>query len=142
MPLLTAIQYEDASPEVRAVYDDIRATRKDDYINDVWKVLANDPVALRSYWSQVKAVMAGGELDPLSKELIYLAVSITNDCEYCINTHHASARAKGLTDGKLREMLAVVGLASMMNRVVSGWQVALDERYRLAGRASVASSQR
>ena len=129
MPLLPPISYEDASPEVRAVFDDIRATRKADYINDVWKVLANDPIELRRCWTQVKEVMSNGELDPLTKELIYLAVSITNDCEYCINTHHASARAKGLTDGKLREMLAVVGLASMMNKVVAGWQVPLDARY-------------
>ena len=138
MPLLAPIQYEDAPPEVRAVYDDIRATRKADYINDVWKVLANDPAELRRYWTQVKEVMAAGELDPLTKELIYLAVSITNDCEYCINTHHASARAKGLTDGKLREMLAVVGLASMMNKVIAGWQVPLDARYSAtsAGSAS------
>ena len=130
MPLLPPISYEDASPEVQAVFDDIRATRKADYINDIWKVLANDPVELRRYWTQVKEVMAAGELDPLTKELIYLAVSITNDCEYCINTHHASARAKGLTDAKLRELLAVIGLASQLNKVVAGWQVPLDARYR------------
>lgn len=130
MPLLPPIDYADASPEVRAVYDDMRATRGTDYINDIWKVLANDPVELRRYWTQIKEVMKPGELDPLTKELVYLAVSITNNCEYCINTHHASARGKGLTDGKLREMLAVVALANEMNKVAIGWQVPLDRRYR------------
>lgn len=129
MPLLPLIEQENASAEVRAVYDDIRATRRSDVINDIWKVLANDPIELRRCWQQVKTVMAAGELDLLAKELVYLAVSITNGCEYCINTHHESARAKGLTDGKLRELLAVVALANQMNKIAVGWQVPLDRRF-------------
>lgn len=130
MSLLPKIEYDQASPEVRAVYDDIRESRQTDYINDVWKVLANDPATLARCWRQVKEVMRPGELDPVTKELIYLAVSISNDCEYCINTHHASARGKGMTDGQLREMIAIVGLANQMNKLVVGYQVELDERYR------------
>jgi AhpD family alkylhydroperoxidase len=131
MSLLPKIEYDQASPEVRAVYDDIRESRRTDYINDVWKVLANDPATLARSWQQVKEVMRQGALDPVTKELIYLAVSITNDCQYCINTHHASARGKGMTDGQLREMIAIVGLANQMNRLVAGYQVELDECYRV-----------
>ncbi|MET0508308.1 MAG: carboxymuconolactone decarboxylase family protein [Burkholderiaceae bacterium] len=130
MSLLPKIEYDQAPAAVRAVYDDIRHSRNADYINDVWKVLANDPATLDRCWQQVKEVMRAGELDPVTKELIYLAVSITNDCEYCINTHHASARGKGMTDGQLREMLAIVGLANQMNKLVAGYQVELDEKYR------------
>lgn len=133
MSLLPKIEYDQASPEVRAVYDDIRKNRDSDYINDIWKVLANDPKALARCWQQIKEVMRAGDLDPLTKELIYLAVSITNQCDYCINTHQASARAKGMSDGQLAEMLAVVGLANQMNKLVAGWQVELDARYREAG---------
>lgn len=130
MSLLPKVEYDQAPAEVRAVYDDIRKSRASDYINDIWKVLANDPPALSRCWQQVKEVMRAGELDPVTKELIYLAVSTTNQCDYCVNTHHASARAKGMTDGQLREMLAIVGLANQMNKLVAGWQVGLDEKYR------------
>ena len=130
MSLMPKVEYDDAPVEVRAVYDDIRKSRASDYINDVWKVLANDPATLARCWQQVKEVMRPGELDPVTKELIYLAVSATNQCDYCINTHHASARAKGMTDGQLREMLAIVGLANQMNKLVAGWQVELDAKYR------------
>lgn len=130
MALWPKIAYEQADARVRAVYDDIRATRNTDYINDVWKVLANDPALLERSWAQVKSVMGAGALDPLTKELIYVAVSMTNDCAYCVGTHTAAARAKGMTDAQFGELLAVVGLANQLNKVVAGVQVELDEKYR------------
>lgn len=130
MALMSKIEYDDAPPAVRAVYDDMRAVRKTEYINDIWKVLANDPVLLERCWTQVRDVMRAGALDSLTKELIYVAVSMTNDCTYCINTHTASARAKGMTDAQFGELLAVVGLANQMNSIVAGTQVELDEKYR------------
>lgn len=130
MALWPKIAYEQADARVRAVYDDIRATRTTDYINDVWKVLANDPALLERSWAQVKSVMGAGALDPLTKELIYVAVSMTNDCAYCVGTHTAAARAKGMTDAQFGELLAVVGLANQLNAVVAGVQVELDEKYR------------
>ena len=130
MALLPKIEYDDAGPQVRAVYDDIRATRGTDYVNDVWKVLANDPALLARCWSQVKEVMAPGALDALTKELVYVAVSMTNGCDYCIATHTAAARAKGMTDAQLGELLSVVGLANQLNSIVSGARVELDEKYR------------
>lgn len=130
MALWPKIEYEHADPRVRAVYDDIRATRGADYINDIWKVLANDPGLLERCWQQVKAVMAPGALDPLTKELLYVAVSMTNDCTYCVGTHTAAARAKGMSEAQLGELLAVVGLANQMNKIVSGVQVELDDKYR------------
>ena len=119
-----------ASAVARPAFNEFRATRNSDYINDVWKVLANDPGLLERCWSRVKTVMSAGALDPLTKELIYVAVSIANSCEYCVGTHGAAARAKGMTDAQFGELLAVVGLASEMNRIVTGAQVELDERYR------------
>lgn len=130
MALLPAIADADASPRVRAVFDDIRTTRKTDDINDVWRVLANDPALLERSWSQVKEVMAPGTLDALTKELVYVAVSMTNGCDYCIATHTASARAKGMTDAQLGELLSVVGLANQLNAIVSGARIELDEKYR------------
>lgn len=130
MALWPKVEYDAADARVRAVFDDIRATRGADYINDVWKVLANDPALLERSWAQVKAVMAPGALDALTKELIYVAVSMTNACDYCIGTHTASARAKGMSDAQLGELLSVVGLANQLNKVVSGLQVELDEKYR------------
>lgn len=125
------IEYEDANDEVRAVYDDIRATRKTDYINNFWKVLAVHPPTLRQTWQQVKAVMTGpGELDPLVREMIYVAVSVTNGCEYCIASHTAAARAKGMTDGMFGELMAIVGTANMTNRLANGYGVPVDERFR------------
>ncbi|HWS76476.1 MAG TPA: carboxymuconolactone decarboxylase family protein [Quisquiliibacterium sp.] len=130
MALWPKIEYDEADDRVRAVYDDIRETRRTDYINDVWKVLANDPGLLERSWSQVKTVMAPGALDPLTKELIYVAVSMTNDCGYCVGTHTAAARAKGMSDAQFGELLAVVGLANQLNKVVAGVQVELDAKYR------------
>jgi uncharacterized peroxidase-related enzyme len=112
------IEYEDASDEVRAVYDDIRATRKTDFINNFWKAIAVHPPTLRQTWQQVKAVMAGpGELDPLVREMIYVAVSVTNGCEYCTASHTAAARTKGMTESMFGELMAIVGTANMTKRL-------------------------
>jgi AhpD family alkylhydroperoxidase len=124
------IEYAQASAEVRAVYDDIMATRKTDYINNFWKALAGHPPTLRRTWETLKSVMAAGALDPLTKEMVYLAVSATNGCEYCIASHTASARARGMTDEMLGELLAVVGMANETNRLADGYQIQVDERYR------------
>ena len=130
MATLGLIEYADASPEVRAVYDDIMATRKTDWINNFWKALANDPVSLRRTWSSIKEIMAPGALDALTKELVYLAVSASNQCPYCIASHTASARKAGMTDAMFAELMAVVGMANETNRVSSGYQVEIDERFR------------
>ncbi len=124
------IEYADASPEVRTVYDDIMATRKTDRVNNFWKALAHDPVTLRRTWEAMKQVMAPGALDALTKELIYLAVSITNQCEYCIASHTAAARKKGLTDEMFAEFLAVVGMANQNNSLAGGYRVEIDEEFR------------
>ncbi len=123
------IEYADALPRVRAVYDDIMATRKTDWVNNFWKVLANDPATLERIWSNVKQVMAPGSLDPLTKELVYVAVSVTNNCRYCIASHSASARNKGMTDEQFAELMAVVGLANETNRLVNGYDVPVDARF-------------
>jgi len=125
------IEYEAASAEVRAVYDDIMATRQTDYINNFWKALAHDPVALRRTWESIKQIMAPGALDPLTKEMIYVAVSVTNQCGYCIASHTASARRAGMTEEMFGELMAVVGMANETNRLASGWQVEIDERFRV-----------
>ena len=127
MPL---IEYADASPEVRAVYDDIMKTRQTDWVNNFWKALAADPVTLRRTWESVKEVMAPGALDPLVKELLYIAVSITNGCEYCIASHGASARAKGMSEEQLAELLAVVGMANETNTLAIGYGVPVDDAFR------------
>jgi len=123
------IEYVDASAEVRAVYDDIMATRKVDWVNNFWKVLAHDPPALQRIWSNIKQVMAPGALDPLTKELIYLAVSVTNGCRYCIASHGASARSKGMTEQQLSELMSVIGLANETNRLATGYDVPVDARF-------------
>ena len=130
MALVPMVEYEDAGDRVRAVYDDIRRTRKTDYINNFWKVLASDPDTLERAWSKTKAVMSAGALDPLVKEFIYLAVSVTNNCEYCIHTHHAAARAKGMTPEMFAEVIAVAALANENNRLANGYRIDVDERYR------------
>ena len=124
------IEYPDASPQVRAVYDDIMATRKTDWVNNFWKVLASHPPTLVRMWENVKQVMAPGALDPLTKEMIYVAVSVTNNCEYCICSHTAGARKKGMTDEQLGELLAVVGLANDTNRLANGYQVEVDQAFK------------
>ncbi len=130
MAIRQLIEYEDASLEVRAVYDDIRATRKTDYINNFWKVLANDPATLRRTWESIKQIMAPGALDALTKELIYLAVSVSNQCPYCIASHTAAAQSKGMTDQMFHELMAVVGMANETNRLAAGCQVEIDERFK------------
>jgi AhpD family alkylhydroperoxidase len=127
MPL---IEYDDAPPEVRAVYDDIMETRQVDWVNNFWKALAIDPVALRRTWESVKEVMAPGALDPLVKELLYVAVSVTNGCEYCIASHTASARKRGVTEEQLAELLAVVGMANETNALATGYGVTVDHAFR------------
>jgi AhpD family alkylhydroperoxidase len=124
------IEYAQASAEVRAVYDDIMATRGTDWINDFWKVLAHDPPTLRRIWANVKAVMGPGALDPLTKELLYTAVSASNGCLYCIASHSAAARAKGMTEAQYWELLAIVGLANETNRLVTALGVPVDERFQ------------
>jgi AhpD family alkylhydroperoxidase len=129
MATLGFIEYKDASPEVRAVYDDIMATRKTDWINNFWKALAHDPATLRRTWLSVKEIMAPGALDALTKEMIYLAVSATNQCGYCIASHTAAARKAGMTDAMLSEVMAVVGMANESNRLASGYQVEIDQQF-------------
>src|SRR5690349_7065792 len=136
MATLGLVEYQDASPEVRAVYDDIMATRKTDWINNFWKALARDPQTLRRTWESIKQIMAPGALDPLTKELIYVAVSVTNQCGYCIASHASSARLKGMTDEMFAELMAVVGMANETNRLASGYQVEIDEAFQSASTES------
>jgi AhpD family alkylhydroperoxidase len=128
------LDYDDASADVRAVYDDIMRTRQIDFVSNFWKALAHDPPLLRRTWDSVKAVMAPGALDPLTKEMIYLAVSATNQCGYCIASHTAAARKAGMTEAMFAELMAVVGMANETNRLASGYQVEIDERFRPAAR--------
>lgn len=123
------IEYQEASAEVRAVYDDIMATRKTDWINNFWKVLAHDPASLRRIWSNIKEVMGPGALDPLVKELLYVAVSASNGCRYCIASHGAAARKKGMTEAQYSELLAIVGLANETNRLVTALDVEVDPQF-------------
>jgi len=134
MALVKFIEYADASPEVRAVYDDIMATRKVDWITNFWKALASDPATLKRTWESIKQVMAPGELDALTKEMVYIAVSVTNGCDYCIQSHTAGARKAGMSDGMLAELIAVVGMANETNRLVNGYQIEIDERVAKAAR--------
>ncbi|HKV06309.1 MAG TPA: carboxymuconolactone decarboxylase family protein [Candidatus Acidoferrales bacterium] len=124
------IEYRDAGPEVRAVYDDIMKTRQVDWINNFWKTLAHDPVSLKRTWESVKQIMAPGALDPLMKEMVYVAVSVTNQCGYCIASHTAAARKRGMTDAMFHELMAVVGMANETNRLAAGYQVEIDEQFK------------
>jgi len=130
MAILGLIEYEDACPEVRAVYDDIMTTRKIDWINNFWKALANDPATLKRTWNDIKEIMGPGALDPLTKELVYVAVSVSNQCGYCIASHTVSARNKGMTDDMFKELMAVVGMANETNRLSAGYQVEIDEQFK------------
>jgi AhpD family alkylhydroperoxidase len=130
MATLGLIEYKDASPEVKAVYDDIMAIRKTDWINNFWKALANDPVTLKRTWDDIKQIMAPGALDAVTKEMIYVAVSVSNQCDYCIASHIASAKKKGMTDQMFRELMAVVGMANETNRLVAGYQVEIDPQFK------------
>jgi AhpD family alkylhydroperoxidase len=130
MATVKLIEHTEAGREVRAVYDDIMATRKTDRVNNFWKALANHPPTLRRTWASVKEVMAPGALDTLTKEMIYVAVSATNGCEYCIASHTASARKAGMTYEMLGEVMAVVGMANETNRLADGYQVEVDEIFK------------
>lgn len=129
MTMVPLIEYRDAGAEVRAVYDDIMATRGTDWINNFWKALANDPPTLRRTWESIKQVMAPGALDPLTKELLYLAVSASNGCTYCTASHAAAAKKQGMTPEMLAELLAVVGMANETNALANGYRVPVDERF-------------
>ena len=124
------IEYADAPPEVRAVYDDIMATRGTDWVNNFWKVLAHDPPTLTRIWANIKVVMGPGTLDPLTKELLYLAVSASNGCHYCIASHGAAARRKGMSEAQYSELIAIVGLANETNRLVTALDVDIDQAFR------------
>lgn len=130
MATLGFVEYADASPEVRAVYDDIMQTRGTDWINNFWKALAHDVPTLRRTWESVKQIMSPGALDPLTKELVYLAVSVTNQCPYCMASHTASARKAGMSDAMFAELMAVVGMANETNRLSSGYRVEIDEAFQ------------
>ena len=128
--MVKPIEYADASREVRAVFDDIKKTRNVPDVNNFWKYLAHDPVGLKRTWESVKEVMAPGSIDALTKEMIYLAVSVTNGCGYCIASHGAAARKAGMTEAMFGELMGVVGMANETNRLASGYQVEVDERFR------------
>jgi len=129
MALVKFVEYAEASPEVKAVYDDIMATRKVNWVNNFWKALASDPKTLKRTWESIKQVMAPGALDKLTKEMVYVAVSVTNNCEYCINSHTAAARKAGMSDAMLSELLAVVGMANETNRLANGYRVPVDPAF-------------
>jgi AhpD family alkylhydroperoxidase len=130
MALVKLVEYRDAPPAVKSVYDDIMKTRGVDWINNFWKALANDPRELKRVWENVKQVMAPGALDPLLKEMIYVAVSSTNGCEYCTYSHTAAARKRGMTDAMFMELMAVVGLANETNRLANGLRPEVDPQFR------------
>jgi AhpD family alkylhydroperoxidase len=130
MSTVKLIEYQEASEEVREVYDDIMKTRDTDYINNFWKALANHPATLKRIWQQSKTVMAPGTLDGLTKEMIYIAVSVANSCEYCVHTHTASAFNKGMNMAQYEELLAVIALAHQTNAVANGMQIEVDQKYK------------
>lgn len=126
------VDYASANEDVRRVFDDIMVTRKVDSVNNFWHALASHPATLRRTWESIKEVMAPGALDPLVKEMIYLAVSATNQCQYCVASHSASARNKGMTDEMFGELMAVVGLANQTNALAAGFQVEVDEQFKVS----------
>jgi AhpD family alkylhydroperoxidase len=130
MATLGLIEYKDATPEVKTVYDDIMTTRKTDWINNFWKAMAHDPVALKRTWEDMKQIMAPGALDALTKELIYVAVSVSNQCGYCIASHTTSAKKQGMNAEMFKELMSVVGMANETNRLVAGYQVQIDEQFK------------
>lgn len=129
MPTPPPIEYADASPDVRAVFDDIKKTRNVPDVNNFWKYLARDPATLKRTWESLKQIMAPGALDPLTKEMVYVAVSVTNGCGYCIASHTAAARKAGMSEAMFGELMAVVGMANETNRLVNGYRVPIDEAY-------------
>lgn len=133
MSTVRILSDDDLSPEAAAVFADIRATRKTEFVNNFWRSIAHDPVLLKRTWESLKQVMGPGFLDPKVKEMIYVAVSIANGCEYCIRSHTAAARAKGLSEAELMELVAVVGMASETNRLAIALQVPVDEAFKGPG---------
>ncbi|MFU8776344.1 MAG: carboxymuconolactone decarboxylase family protein [Roseovarius sp.] len=131
MATVTLITDAEASPEVRAIFDDIRATRGSDFINNFWRALAHDPALLDATWQRLKSVMGPGTLDPLTKELIYIAVSVANGCKYCAHSHTAAARAKGMTPAQHGELLAVIGMAAQTNALATALQVPVDDAFKV-----------
>ena len=129
MPMVKMVEYDKAPAEVKAVYDDIMATRKSDWVNNFWKTLASHPPTLRRIWAGVKEVMSPGRLDPLTKEMIYLAVSVSNGCGYCIASHTAAARKAGMTDAMFADVMAVTGMANETNRLANGYRVPIDPAF-------------
>ena len=134
MSTVQMIEYDVASDEIRSIYDDIMATRQTETVNNFWKVLASRPDLLKDTWNDVKSVMSAGELDPLTKEMVYVAVSAVNACDYCINSHTAAARSKGMSEGMLMELMAVVGMANRTNALANGLQIDVDNAFRNGGR--------
>ncbi len=132
MATVPLLDDEAAGPEARAIFDDIRATRGTDYVNNFWRALANDPAELARVWGEVKSVMAPGALDPLVKELVYIAVSTANGCSYCVHSHTAAARAKGMTESQHAELLQVIGLAARTNHLVTALQTPVDAAFDLS----------
>ena len=130
MATVTLISDDEASAEVQAVFDDIRATRGTDYINNFWRALAHDPALLKSTWERLKLIMGPGEIDPLTKEMIYIAVSVANTCEYCAHSHTAAARTKGMTKAQYGELLSVIGMASQTNALATALQVPVDDAFK------------
>ena len=130
MATVTLISDDEASTEAQAVFDDIRTVRGTDYINNFWRALAHDPALLKSTWERLKLVMGPGEIDPLTKEMIYIAVSVANACEYCAHSHSAAARAKGMTDAQYGELLSVIGMASQTNALATALQVPVDDAFK------------
>ena len=133
MSTVKLIEYNMASDEVKSVYDDIMSVRKSDWVNNFWKALANQPRLLKDTWNTIKSVMAPGSIDPLTKEMVYIAVSASNSCNYCTNSHTASARAKGMNDEMLMELMAIVGMANKTNAMANGLQIEIDESYKNGG---------
>lgn len=130
MATRTPVSDNDASPEVLAVFEDIRKTRGSDFINNFWRYLAHDPAKLKSIWDELKVLMAPGALDPLTKEMIYIAVSVANGCDYCIHSHTAAAKAKGMSEEQHSELLRVIGMAGQTNHLVTGLQVPVDDVFK------------
>ncbi|MCB1348496.1 MAG: carboxymuconolactone decarboxylase family protein [Paracoccaceae bacterium] len=131
MATIPLLSDADASPAAQAVFDDIRATRGTDYVNNFWRAAANDPASMAALWERLKQLMGPGQLDPLVKEMIYIAVSVANGCEYCVHSHTASAKAKGMSPEMHAELLAVIGMASQTNALSTAMQVPVDERFKL-----------
>jgi len=131
MPTRSLISDTEASPEVLAIFDDIRKTRGSDFINNFWRSLAHDPIQLKSVWNDLKGIMGPGDIDPLTKEMIYIAVSVANGCSYCIHSHTAAAKAKGMTEAQHSELISIIGMAGKTNHLVTGLQVPVDDAFKV-----------